>query len=854
METSQSPLPSILSTATTPLSAAISPQSFLRVYIGNSGSTVIPTTSSTTIRDVLLSVAAKRSLSVSTLVATVVTHVGGAGEYQVTEEEESRRLCEFGDLESVRVDSHEAGLVSTGSLHAAELVAANAGTVPSSPRPPGHEFRLVNGSKSGFSSAVNLTDAKMMFRKVIPSASDLVAAFRGSDASAQNGSTGTVSGLKNKLRMSGTQDTVPTDPQKSELAVSGSTSGRCSTTASYVGPEASLGVSNKRESKRESTLSVGQKDMETTSQLEGIDLTKKPEFLSEEGAKIRKLANRKTRSRANSSRIQEVSGKLPSQALETDDPSVQYAILLITLPNFRSISVRTPTDVTLDEILSFVCDQHNIDFEVNTFVRNDSAETTLEMDRSLGYLVNELKVPEVFVMPGEKIYRSTYLSEDGADVMIMQTVQGRPQVMAGTPQKLIDRLTSPNFKEDDKAFRETLLLTFRSFMPATEFFRQLVSRYNCVPPENGTEEDMQYFEKMKLPIQRSVAAVCRMWAQHHWHDFALNAELKTQLEQLAEEFSYNDDEVIQSQSRNLLNVVEDQVYFSLKDYKSAKHEEMYSYYKMVERKGKVLESMIAELSPEVLSHQICIHNFKLFKNIHPIEFLHQIWGSDREMTPYLNFFIDRFDKESYWVATEIVMQKDLKKRSSVLSKFILTTKVSLAPVTNLIRNLQACQEANNFFTLFSFMSGLGLSPVSRLKKTWEVNFGICMYDTAVIDKQALPEKTKTIYAELEKLIDPSRNMKSYRDLLAKAAPPIVPFLPIYLKDLTFMNDGNSKMVQGMINFEKLRMMGNRVRDIVSLVAVEYKGDSKPHIQNYIAKPPVEKNMAKLKEMSVECEK
>ncbi|KAJ3064993.1 Rap guanine nucleotide exchange factor 2 [Podochytrium sp. JEL0797] len=245
---------------------------------------------------------------------------------------------------------------------------------------------------------------------------------------------------------------------------------------------------------------------------------------------------------------------------------------------------------------------------------------------------------------------------------------------------------------------------------------------------------------------------------------------------------------------------------------------------MVERKGKVMESMLLDLTPEVLSQQICIHDFKLFQNIHPIEFLHQIWGSDREMTPYLNFFIDRFDKESYWVATEIVMQKDLKKRTKVLQNFILTTK--------------ACQEANNFFSLFSLMSGLGLSPVSRLKKTWE----------------ALPEKTKSVYEELEKIIDPSRNMKNYRDLLIKAVPPIVPFLPIYLKDLTFMNDGNAKIVEGMINFEKLRMMGNRVQDIISLVAVDYKYEAKPHIQNYIAKPPIEKNMPKLKEMSLECEK
>ena len=69
-----------------------------------------------------------------------------------------------------------------------------------------------------------------------------------------------------------------------------------------------------------------------------------------------------------------------------------------------------------------------------------------------------------------------------------------------------------------------------------------------------------------------------------------------------------------------------------------------------------------------------------------------------------------------------------------------------------------------------------------------------------------------------------------------------------------MNDGNAKLVENMINFDKLRMMANRVKDIVSLVDVEYKFELNPQIQNYIAKPPIEKDLAKLKELSLQCEK
>jgi hypothetical protein len=98
----------------------------------------------------------------------------------------------------------------------------------------------------------------------------------------------------------------------------------------------------------------------------------------------------------------------------------------------------------------------------------------------------------------------------------------------------------------------------------------------------------------------------------------------------------------------------------------------------VEKKSKSMESMLLQLTPEELAQQICVHNFTLFNNIHPSEFLDQIWRKDDDSTtPYLTTFIQRFDKEYYWVATEIVSQKDLKKRVTILKTFILAAKVCL---------------------------------------------------------------------------------------------------------------------------------------------------------------------------------
>lgn len=81
-----------------------------------------------------------------------------------------------------------------------------------------------------------------------------------------------------------------------------------------------------------------------------------------------------------------------------------------------------------------------------------------------------------------------------------------------------------------------------------------------------------------------------------------------------------------------------------------------------------------------------------------------------------------------------------------------------------------------------------MASVRRLKKTWEaVN----------------PKLINTLH-EIEKLMTPESNYQSYRDYETRfIGEPFVPFIGLYLKDLTFANDGNPTMLDnGLINFTK----------------------------------------------------
>lgn len=70
------------------------------------------------------------------------------------------------------------------------------------------------------------------------------------------------------------------------------------------------------------------------------------------------------------------------------------------------------------------------------------------------------------------------------------------------------------------------------------------------------------------------------------------------------------------------------------------------------------------------------------------------------------------------------------------------------------------------------------------------------------------------FRELEAKMSPENNYKVYRALEEEAKPPLIPFFGLYMKDLTFMNDGNQTVLgNDLINFEKLRTVMAKIMAI-----------------------------------------
>ncbi|OBS67814.1 hypothetical protein A6R68_03645, partial [Neotoma lepida] len=130
---------------------------------------------------------------------------------------------------------------------------------------------------------------------------------------------------------------------------------------------------------------------------------------------------------------------------------------------------------------------------------------------------------------------------------------------------------------------------------------------------------------------------------------------------------------------------------------------------------------------------------------------------------------------------------ELSKRVQLLKKFI---KIAAH-----------CKEYKNLNSFFAIVMGLSNVAVSRLALTEEQQLAWTVFGAKVMQK--LPSKFKKFYAEFESLMDPSRNHRAYRLTAAKLDPPLIPFMPLLIKDMTFTHEGNKTFIDNLVNFEKM---------------------------------------------------
>ncbi|KAF3694862.1 Rap guanine nucleotide exchange factor 4 [Channa argus] len=233
------------------------------------------------------------------------------------------------------------------------------------------------------------------------------------------------------------------------------------------------------------------------------------------------------------------------------------------------------------------------------------------------------------------------------------------------------------------------------------------------------------------------------------------------------------------------------------------------------------------MSSKDVAYHMTSYDWELFHCVHELEIICHTIGKQniKRTTVNLDLFLRRFNEIQFWVVTEMCLCSQLNKRVQLLKKFI---KIAAH-----------CKEYKNLNAFFAVIMGLSNPAISRLSQTWE----------------KLPSKFKKFYSEFENLMDPSRNHRPYRLTFAKLDPPIIPFMPLLIKDMTFTHEGNKTFIDNLVNFEKMRMIANTVNIVRYCRSQPFSPDSPlanknhPEVRTYVRQLNVIDNQRTLTQLS-----
>ncbi|KAJ3321086.1 hypothetical protein HDV06_004644 [Boothiomyces sp. JEL0866] len=340
-------------------------------------------------------------------------------------------------------------------------------------------------------------------------------------------------------------------------------------------------------------------------------------------------------------------------------------------------------------------------------------------------------------------------------------------------------------------FIKTFLLTYQSFIDAQSLLKKLIKRYSVLNVNGCTWSE---FEKIRKPIELRVCNVLLQWIKKFPFDFMhpidginnCNAALA-----FVDQVITRDHPQMAKQMRKNLTKMRDGHTLGLKkglSYKSHKEE----------MQGEAGNIIIFGYSPEDIANQLTLVESGLFTEIIPSELLNQAWAKKEAhiKAPGIIALTRRFNSVACWCAQSILNLKTPKARGERLGKIID------------IANFLAAK--NNYSTLMAIIAGINKACISRLKLTArEVN----------------PKYTKR-RAELETLMSAQSSYKNYRVSIHSIAPPCIPYIGTYLTDLTYIEDGNPDLIDGLINFSKKELISKVIREIMEYQQFPYT--IKPH--------------------------
>ncbi|KAM6494238.1 cell division control protein 25 [Amanita muscaria] len=429
-------------------------------------------------------------------------------------------------------------------------------------------------------------------------------------------------------------------------------------------------------------------------------------------------------------------------------------------------------------------------------------------------------MPEFNVIPQAWLYSHDYGQDDVA-------YNSEGLLVGATLEALVEKMT-PHDSIVDSAFSAVFFLTFRLFATPLELVETIIGRYNTSPPTNISQEDIALWEQRKgLPVRLRISNFIKIWVEFYWRQGVDDSAIS-----LLSSFLHNDLSLsfpgaaqrilelleLRQHSPDSINSVNDRIRDPgmsinppiLSTINAEIPRPIMTKTLLVALRKKDWSSIsVTDFDATELARQLTIMECDLYCAIQPEEIL-ETGQQGNKPAVNVKAVSSLSTVITGWVAECILSESsDIKKRSLIIKFFI---KIA-----------DRCTSLNNYSTPRAMLAALDSSTISRLHQTW----------------LGVPQKHKTILDSLRRLADHGRNYHEYRSRLRNTAPPAVPFLGLYLTDVTFCREGNpshrvspTNSSKSLLNFNKYHKLARIVQDMQRF-QVQYNFKAIPEVQEYL---------------------
>ncbi|KAK5318305.1 Ras guanine nucleotide exchange factor bud5 [Exophiala xenobiotica] len=339
-------------------------------------------------------------------------------------------------------------------------------------------------------------------------------------------------------------------------------------------------------------------------------------------------------------------------------------------------------------------------------------------------------------------------------------------VVGGTLNALVERLTAHD-STPDVSFISTIYLTFRLFAQPEEFASALAYRFDYVADNL----------RIANPVRLRVYNVLKGWMESHWRhdcdDTALPIIVGLARESMIPVLPMAGNRILElaEQVSSATGPIVPRVVSSMGKTSTSSaayidpssplpnpiiSKSQLTALRMWKMGGASVS--ILEFDPLELARQITLKTSKIFCSILPEELLGTEWTKRSSSLAVNVRALSTLSTDiSNLVSDSVLQLEEPKRRAAIVKQWVKIANRSL--------------ELHNYDALMAIVCALDSTNIKRMRKTWE----------------GVPQKTKSVFEELCKLVDVSKNYSVLRQRVQSHLPPCLPFIGVYLTDLTMVD-------------------------------------------------------------------